>query len=96
MPTKRPRITITETPAVARRLNLVAARMPEARSRAQQLLALTELGEQVLLEHASEPAGGDGRAQAKAFILRFTGAITPEQTEAMLVAREAEWAREIY
>jgi hypothetical protein len=92
MPTKRPRITITESPEVARRLNLVAARMPErAHSRADLLLALTELAENVLVETKYD-GRQDNREKAKQFVLRYTADITPEQSEAILDAREADWA----
>ena len=96
MPTKRPRITITETPEVAHRLNLVAARMPErARSRADLLLALTELAENVLVE-GKDNEGRDERQTAKQFVLQYTANITLEHSEAILDAREADWAHELY
>ncbi|MDQ3767898.1 MAG: hypothetical protein M3370_00235 [Actinomycetota bacterium] len=47
MPT--PRITLTEMPALARRLELAATRFPDrAKSRADLLLALTEVAEETL------------------------------------------------
>lgn len=95
MPTRRPRITITETPEVARRLNLMAARMPQlARSRGALLLALTELGERALTEPATH--GDDDRERAKQFILGYTADVTPERAAATLDARENDWHHELY
>lgn len=96
MPTKRPRITVTETPELAHRLNLVAARLPERRrSRADLLIALTELAEGVIGE-ADQHGHGDDRKKAKAFILGYTAGVAVEQSEQMLDAREAEWTHELY
>jgi hypothetical protein len=92
MPTKRPRLTITETSALARRLEMAAVRFPErARSRADLLLALTEVAEEALVE-----ADGDdrGRAAARERLLARTRAITPDAAQAMLAAREADWQQE--
>jgi hypothetical protein len=92
MPTKRPRLTLTETPVVARRLELAATRFPDrATSRADLLLALTEVAEEVLLK-----ADGDdgGRAAAKERLLARTQAITPDAAHEMLAAREADWRHE--
>jgi len=89
MPTKRPRVTITETPAVARRLELAATRFPQrAESRADLLLALTEVAEEVLTK-ARE--GDDGRSAAKRRLLARTRDITPQDAQAMLSAREIDW-----
>lgn len=96
MPTKRPRITVTETPELAHRLNLVAARLPERRgSRADLLIALTELAEGVLCEVDALSDAGE-REKAKACVLRYTAGITAEQAEEMLDAREADWAHDLY
>ncbi|HVS28828.1 MAG TPA: hypothetical protein VHE14_04700 [Solirubrobacteraceae bacterium] len=93
MPTKRPRVTLTETPVVARRLELAATRFPErADSRADLLLALTEVAEQAL---AKADGDDDGRAAAKKRLLDRTRAITPDAARAMLAAREADWQHEL-
>jgi hypothetical protein len=92
MPTKRPRVTITETPVVAQRLELAATRFPDrAKSRADLLLALTEVAEKTLVK-----AEGDdqGRAVARERLLARTRAITPDTAQAMLAAREADWQYE--
>jgi hypothetical protein len=95
MPTKRPRITITETPAVSRRLNMVATRMPErAHSRRELLLALTELGERALAEPAHP--SDDEREKAKRLILGYTDDVTPARAAAMIEARESDWHHELY
>lgn len=90
MPTKRPRLTVTETPVIARRLELAAACFPElAGSRLDLLVRLTEVAEKSLLR---QPAGGDdSRAAAKRRLLARAGAITPERARAMLAAREDDW-----
>lgn len=92
MPTKRPRVTITETSVLTRRLELAATRFPgRARSRADLLLALTEVAERTLTT-------GDGdhgdRAAAKKRLLERTQGITPDAAQAMLAAREEDWHRE--
>jgi hypothetical protein len=93
MPTKRPRVTITETPAVARRLELAATRFPaRANSRASLLLALTEVAEGVLVKADGDD---DGRAAAKGRLLARTRAMTPEAAEALLAAREDDWRHEL-
>lgn len=92
VPTKRP-VTITETPAVARRLDLAATRFPDrASSRGDLLLALTEIAEDVL---ARKDGGEEGRAAAKQRLLARTQAITPGAAEAMLAARAADWQRDL-
>jgi len=99
MPTKRPRITVTETPALAHRLNLIATRLPErAHSRADLLIALTEVAEEALAEAKRRDSGDghDDRERAKAFVLQHTAGITPEQAQVMLDQREAEWTQELY
>lgn len=81
---------MTETPAVARRLDLAATRFPDlAGSRQALLLRLTEIAEQALLAHAD--GGDDSRAGAKRRLLERAGTITPADAEAMLAAREADW-----
>jgi len=92
MPTKRPRVTVTETPALARRLELAATRFPgRADSRADLLLALTEVAEAVLVNAESDD---DRRAAAKQRLLARTRAITPEAAHALLAARESDWQHE--
>lgn len=89
MPTTRPRVTITETPDVARRLELAAARFPDrSRSRSDLLLALTEVAEDALRRTA---AGDDAREAAKQRLLERTRAIASADAEAMLEARERDW-----
>ncbi|MDQ3091575.1 MAG: hypothetical protein M3R46_07955 [Actinomycetota bacterium] len=92
MPTKRPRVTITETPVVAQRLELAATRFPDrAKSRADLLLALTEVAEKTLVEAEGDD---EGRAVARERLLVRTRAITPDTAQAMLAAREADWQYE--
>lgn len=91
MPTKRPRVTITETPVLARRLELAATRFPDrAASRADLLLALTEVAEKALTAEGGE----GGRAAAKRRLLARTRGITPDAAEAMLAARRGDWRPE--
>lgn len=93
MPTKRPRVTITETPVVARRLELAATRFPErASSRADLLLALTEVAEEALLKADGDD---DGRAAAKERLLARMQAITPDAAQAIVTAREADWQHDL-
>jgi len=92
VPTKRPRLTLTETPAMARRLELAASRFPErAASRTDLLLALTEIAEETLLL-----ADGDdgGRAAAKRRLLARTQSIPSDAAEAMIAARAQDWQHE--
>ena len=92
MPTKRPRHLVTETPALARRLDLAAARFPgRANSRGDLIVALTEVAEAALLAGAD---ADDRRAAAKQRVLARTNEITPEAAAAMLAAREADWDQE--
>ena len=89
MPTKRPRITITETSVVARRLKLAATRFPDrAESRGDLLLALTEVAEMTLM---TEQSGDTRRASAKKRLLERTRSITPTAAQAMLSARDQDW-----
>jgi hypothetical protein len=92
MPTKRPRVTVTETPVLARRLELAATRFPDrARSRADLLLALTEVAEKTLVRAEGTD---EGRAGARERLLARTRAITPDTAQAMLAARDADWQLE--
>lgn len=92
MPTKRPRVTITETPVVARRLELAATRFPDrASSRADLLLALTEIAEETLVKAEGE---FDGRALARKRLLARSRATTPDIAHTMLAAREIDWRHE--
>ena len=89
MPTKRPRVTITETPEVEQRLELAATRFPErAGSRSDLLLALTEVAERAL-RHGAD--GDDVRAAAKRRVLQHTRTIDAQAAEAMLAARDEDW-----
>lgn len=93
MPTKRPRLTLTETPVVARRLELAATRFPErATSRADLLLALTEVAEEALANTEGED---NGRGAAKRRVLARTRDITPAAAQAMIAAREDDWPDEL-
>lgn len=93
MPTKRPRVTITETPVVARRLELAATRFPErASSRADLLLALTEVAENAL---AKADGDDDGRAAAKRRLLARMQSATPDTAQAMLAARDTDWHHDL-
>jgi hypothetical protein len=86
-------VTITETPVVARRLDLVASRHPElAGSRREQLLLLTELGEKALRE--SDP-GSDARAAARHRLLERTRALTSTDANTILAGRESDWDRDL-
>lgn len=77
---------------MARRLELAATRFPErAGSRADLLLALTEVAERALLEVEGH---GDARAAAKERLLARTRAITPDAAATMLSARESDWRHE--
>jgi len=90
MPTQRPRLTLTETPEIARRLDLVAAHYPAlAGSRKELLLRLTEVGEKALND--GSVGVGDARAEAKRQVLERTQAISQADAQAMLAAREADW-----
>ena len=76
---------------MARRLELAATHFPgRAGSRADLLLALTEVAEEVLVRADGDD---DGRAAAKRRLLARTRAITPEVAQALLGAREADWQR---
>jgi hypothetical protein len=87
-------VTITETPEVARRLDLVASRHPElAESRREQLLFLTELGEQVLRDSGSSRS--DERAAARHRVLARTRALTSTDADAILAGRESDWNRDV-
>jgi hypothetical protein len=93
MPTKRARLTITETPEVERRLDRAAARHPELAGRRRDLLLwLSEVGEQALEERE---AAASAREEAKRRVLARTRSIGPEEADAMLAAREAEWEHEL-
>jgi len=83
-------VTITETPVVARRLELAATLFPErADSRSDLLLALTEVAERALLH--GDRGGQDARAAAKRRLLERTAAITARDGQDILAAREADW-----
>lgn len=93
MPTQRPRLTVTETPDVAARLDVAAAHFPAlAGSRKQLLLRLTELGVQTLQSRDND---SDLREASKRRILERTRAITPEEAQALLAAREADWRHDL-
>jgi len=93
MPTKLRRFMVTETPTVARRLDVAARHFPSlAYSRKELLLRLTELGERAL---PSQPADDEPRAAAKRRILARTGAISESRAAAMLETREADWRHEL-
>lgn len=92
MPTKRARLTVTETPEIADRLDFAATRFPDLAGRRRELLVrLTELGEAALLGDAGE----NTREAAKRRVLARTRAITPEEADWMTRNREDQWSREI-
>lgn len=89
MPTKYPRVTVTETPLLTRRLELAASRFPErARSRADLLVALTEVAEQAMTRTVADE---DRRAAAKQRLLDRTRAMTPEAGAEILAQRDRAW-----
>jgi hypothetical protein len=91
MPTQRARLTVTETPELEEQLNRAAARFPELAARRRELLLrLAEIGDRTLAE-----GDDDSREAAKQRVLARTRAITPEQAEAMLAARERDWQHEL-
>lgn len=93
MPTTRPRITVTETPEVTKRLELAATRFPgRASTRAGLLLLLTEVAERALQDAAGDDGG---RAEAKRRVLAETRAISPDDADAIIAARESEWQPEL-
>ena len=71
MPTKRPRLTITETGDVAEAIDLAAERWPETASRRELLLRLVEQGRSVIERERDEQA--EHRRDA---IRRTSGALT--------------------
>lgn len=84
---------VTETPVVARRLELAAARFPElAGSRVALLLRLTEIAEEAL--RGATGASEELRVEAKRRVIERTRGITPEQAEVMLATREIDWQRD--
>jgi len=92
MPRKRPRVTVTESPDLARRLDLAATRFPErSHSRADLLLALTEVAEQALVHG---PGRDEKREHAKHRLLQRTRSLTTEEADAMLAARDLDWQQE--
>jgi crotonobetainyl-CoA:carnitine CoA-transferase CaiB-like acyl-CoA transferase len=92
MPTKRPRLTVTETPDVARRLDSAAAHFPAlAGSRRDLLLRLTELGEQALAEQSTR---AERRAAARRRVIEQTQAMTADEAVEMLAERDAAWRRD--
>lgn len=92
MPTKRARLTVTETPEVADRLDFAATRFPELAGRRRELLLrLAEAGEAAL----RDDTGKKRREEAKRRILAEMRAMTPEQTEEILSNREEQWRRDL-
>lgn len=90
MPTKRPRLTVTETQAIAQRLDLAAAHFPDlAGHRTKLLLRLTEVGEQALVRRGAQSE--DPREAAKQRVLAHTGAIGEADGDAILERRNAAW-----
>jgi hypothetical protein len=71
MPTERPRLTITETDAVAEAIDLAAERWPETPSRRELLLRLVEQGRSVIERERDEQV--ERRREA---IRRTSGALT--------------------
>lgn len=92
MPTQRRRLTVTETPEVAERLDLAAAHFPaQAASRKTLLLKLTEVGARAL----ADQKGDEPRAAAKRRVLARTRSMTDDEGLAMLSEREADWQQDL-
>lgn len=86
MPTTRPRLTITETDALARALDAAAARWPEVRSRRELLLRLVEQGREVIDRDRADEA--TLRCQA---IRRTSGALTGAYEAGYLERLRDDW-----
>ncbi|HEU0190398.1 MAG TPA: hypothetical protein VFR17_03875 [Mycobacterium sp.] len=75
MPTARPRYQVTETPRVARALDLAARRWP-GESRSKLLLRLVDVGGGTL-EHEQHAEDGAHRAAVQASSGRYAAAFGP-------------------
>lgn len=86
MPTTRPRLTITETDAVAGALDAAAARWPEIRSRRELLLRLVEQGREVI-----DRDRDDETTLRRAAIRRTSGALTGAYESGYLERLRDDW-----
>jgi hypothetical protein len=80
VPTRRPRLTITETDDVAAAIDAAAARWPEVRSRRELLLRLVEQGREVIARDRVE-ASERRRDAIRRASGRLTGAYEPGPLE---------------
>lgn len=85
MPTTRPRYQVTETPQVARALDLAAKRWP-GESRSKLLLRLVDVGGGTL-EREQHTRDDAHRAAVKASSGRYAGAFGPDY----LTELRADW-----
>jgi hypothetical protein len=86
VPTKRPRLTITETDDVAAALDVAASRWPEVRSRRELLLRLVEQGRAVIGRDRDDAA-----ARRREAIRRTSGALTGDFEPDHLERLRADW-----
>jgi hypothetical protein len=86
MPTKRPRLMITETDQVAAALDAAAARWPEVRSRRELLLRLVETGSATIRQER-----GDETENRVAAIRRASGALTGTYEPGYLERLRGDW-----
>ena len=86
MPTKRPRLTITETDELAAALDAAAARWPEVHSRRELLLRLVDEGREVIDRDRDEET-----ARRQAAIRRTSGALTGAYEPGELKRLRDDW-----
>ena len=86
MPTTRPRLTITETDALARALDAAAAHWPEVRSRRELLLLLVEQGHEVIDRDRADEA-----ARRRQAVRLTSGALTGAYEPAYLDRLRDDW-----
>jgi hypothetical protein len=86
MPTKRPRLTITETDEVAAALDAAAVRWPDVRSRRELLLRLVEEGREVI-----DRDRGDELARRRDAVRRTSGALTGAYEQGELERLRDDW-----
>jgi hypothetical protein len=87
MPTSRPRITITETAAVAEALDAAAVRWPEVASRRELLLRLVEQGRTAVDRDRADET--ERRRQA---LRRTSGALTGVYEPDFVERLRGDWA----
>ncbi len=86
VPTTRPRLTITETDALARALDAAAVRWPEVRSRRELLLRLVEEGREAIDRDSADEA-----ARRRHAIRLTSGALTGSYETDYLERLRDEW-----